>query len=95
MEKKRKRRHDLFTNNVPKVRFEETAFSFILSTFLATGEKKEKNGMSEETQQPSKHAMIGEKKIAGLGMLCVCVFQFAHTLKSFTHRCKSLKASMN
>jgi hypothetical protein len=93
MEKKRKRRHDLFTNNVPKVRFEETAFSFILSTFLATGEKKEKNGMSEETQQPSKHAMIGEKKIAGLGMLCV--FQFAHTLKSFTHRCKSLKASMN
>jgi hypothetical protein len=42
MEKKRKRRHDLFTNNVPKVRFEETAFSFILSTFLATGEKKKR-----------------------------------------------------
>jgi hypothetical protein len=94
MEKKRKRRHDLFTNNVPKVRFEETAFSFILSTFLATGEKKEKNGMSEETQQPSKHAMIGGKKNCRVGYV-VCVFQFAHTLKSFTHRCKSLKASMN
>ena len=33
--------------------------------------------MSEETQQPSKHAMIGEKKIAGLGM-CVCVSVRAH-----------------
>ena len=34
--------------------------------------------MSEETQQPSKHAMIGEKKNAGLGMLCVCVSVRAH-----------------
>ena len=98
MEKKRKRRHDLFTNSVnARSEIWRNKFSFILSTFLATGEKKEKKGMSEETQQSSKHAMIGEKNSAGLGMLgvCVCFSVRAQWLKSFTHRCKSLKASLN
>ena len=52
--------------------------------------------MSEETQQSSKHAMIGEKNSAGLGMLgvCVCVFFSSRTVIEIFHTSVQVSQSL-